>query len=53
MPQKLSDILSDEEKRSRVINECDATEVLQEAFRETEEEIDGEYEVSNQTPVLL
>ncbi|BBN16827.1 protein MpPP2C_KAPP [Marchantia polymorpha subsp. ruderalis] len=53
MPQKLSDILSDEEKRSRVINECDATEVLQEAFRETEEEIDGEYEGCTATVLLL
>ncbi|KAL3679991.1 hypothetical protein R1sor_022947 [Riccia sorocarpa] len=53
MPRKLADILKDEEKRSRVINECDAAEVLQEAFKETEEELDAEYEGCTATVLLL
>ncbi|KAL2613115.1 hypothetical protein R1flu_024807 [Riccia fluitans] len=53
MPRKLADILSDEGKRSRVINECDATEVLQEAFRETEDDLDAEYEGCTATVLLL
>lgn len=45
MPQKLSNILSVEERMSKVLSQCDATDVLQDAFRETEAALEHEYEV--------
>ncbi|KAJ7565195.1 hypothetical protein O6H91_02G052200 [Diphasiastrum complanatum] len=53
MPQKLSNILAVESNRIRVISKCDATEVLRDAFKQTEEALVHEYEGCTATVLLL
>ena len=45
MPQKLRDILEVDAKRTEVLFNLDATDVLRAAFNETEAALDHQYEV--------
>lgn len=53
MPQKLADILLVPEKREEVLYNCDAADVLRNAFRETEAALDYQYEGCTATVLLL
>ncbi|CAM6098917.1 unnamed protein product [Calypogeia fissa] len=53
MPQKLSKILGVEERMTKLISQCDATDVLQDAFRETEAALEHEYEGCTATVLLV
>lgn len=53
MPQKLADILLVAEKREEVLYNCDAADVLRNAFRETEAALDYQYEGCTATVLLL
>lgn len=48
MPEVIAGILSDSFKREKVLSQCDASEVLREAFYQTEARINHYYEVSTQ-----
>lgn len=48
MPEVIAGILSDSFRRERVLSQCEATEVLREAFYQTEARINHYYEVSTQ-----
>lgn len=45
MPQMVAGILSDSYRRERVLSQSDASDVLREAFSQTEASIDHHYEV--------
>ncbi|XP_002970567.2 protein phosphatase 2C 70 isoform X1 [Selaginella moellendorffii] len=53
LPQKLSDILTVEGERIDVLTQCDAAKVLKDAFKETEEALNCEYEGCTATVLLL
>ena len=48
MPEVIAEILSDSFRRKRVLTQCDASDVLREAFARTEERIMHYYEVYSQ-----
>lgn len=48
MPQMVANILSDSFRREKVLSQCDASDVLREAFSQTEASINHYYEVSTQ-----
>lgn len=45
MPQMVASLLSDSYRRERVLSQSDASDVLREAFSQTEASIDHHYEV--------
>lgn len=45
MPEMVTRILSDTLRRENVLSRCDASDVLREAFSETEAQMDHLYEV--------
>ncbi|XP_057849582.2 protein phosphatase 2C 70 isoform X2 [Cryptomeria japonica] len=53
MPQKLADILFIPGKKEQVISNCNAADVLRDAFQETEAALDYQYEGCTATVLLL
>ncbi|XP_009611776.1 protein phosphatase 2C 70-like [Nicotiana tabacum] len=53
MPQIVASILSDSFRRERVLSQCDASDVLREAFSQTEASIDHHYEGCTATVLLV
>ncbi|KAH9322225.1 hypothetical protein KI387_016864, partial [Taxus chinensis] len=53
MPQKLADILFVPGKKEQVLSNCDAADVLRDAFGETEAALDYQYEGCTATVLLL
>lgn len=48
MPEVVAEILSDSFRRNKVLLQCDASDVLRDAFAQTEERISHYYEVYSQ-----